>query len=299
MSGASDTPPASGPGLVATCWTSAGTARPGDADERSPFRVEDRVRAVAEGGWAGLGLVAADLEDARAGEGLPALAARVRAAGLRHVEVELLDGWWQEGLGDAARRRRWELLLEAASALGAAFVKAAPPPGPAQAGLADLVAPLRRLTAEAAGAGTRLALEPLPWSGVASIPRGAELVRAVDDPGFGLVVDAWHVFRAGTSLEELAAALTPGAVLGVELDDADPTRVGTPFEDTRDRRRYPGEGGFDLVGLVHVLRGAGFDGPWGVEVLSDAHRALPLAEALRRAHETALAVLRAAGVGAR
>ncbi len=281
-----------GPDLVATCWTSAGDVLPASGDERSPFGLAERVSAVAAGGWAGLGLLHADL-DGLGASGLADLAAQVRGAGLRHVEVELLDSWWEH---DDAWRPRWELLLAAASALGTAFVKATPPPAGHLSATdpAALVDVLRRLAEEAAAAGTRLALEPLPWTAVASIPAGADLARAVDHPAFGLVVDAWHVFRAGTPLDELAASLAPGGrsvVLGVELDDAEAVPVGTLFEDTRDRRRYPGEGSFDLVGLVRVLRGAGFDGPWGVEALSDAHRALPLVEALDRARDAALGVL--------
>jgi sugar phosphate isomerase/epimerase len=131
----------------------------------------------------------------------------------------------------------------------------------------------------------------MPFTAVASIPQGAELVTAVGHPACGLVVDAWHVFRAGTTPAEVAACLTPDILFGVELDDADPAVVGTLFEDTVHRRRYCGEGTFDLPGLVRALRDTGFDGPWGVEILSDEHRARPLVEGLRMARDTALGVL--------
>ena len=39
------------------------------------------------------------------------------------------------------------------------------------------------------------------------------------------------------------------------------------------------KGSFDLAGLVQVLRDIGFDGPWGVEILSTSFRALPVREA--------------------
>ncbi|WP_222711087.1 sugar phosphate isomerase/epimerase family protein [Quadrisphaera setariae] len=275
------------PALVASCWTSAGDALPAGDRERSPLPLAERVRAIADTGWVGLGLLHADL-DGLSAEGLADLADLVRSEGLAHVEVELLDGWWDD---DSAWRPRWGLLLAAARALGAAFVKATPPPAGHPG---DLVPRLRSLAGEAAAAGTRLALEPLPWSAVDSIPAGADLARAVDHPAFGLVVDAWHVFRAGTSMDDLAAALAPAprsVVVGVELDDADADVVGTLFEDTRDHRRYCGEGSFDLHGFVRVLRAAGFEGPWGVEALSAEHRALSLDDALVRARDAALAVL--------
>jgi sugar phosphate isomerase/epimerase len=80
-------------------------------------------------------------------------------------------------------------------------------------------------------------------------------------------------------------------IFAVELDDAAPDVVGTLFEDTVDNRLFCGEGCFDLTGLVAVLRDLGFDGPWGVEILSTSYRKLPVADALRLAAETALAVL--------
>jgi sugar phosphate isomerase/epimerase len=120
---------------------------------------------------------------------------------------------------------------------------------------------------------------------------GAEIVAAAGHPAAGLLVDAWHVFRADTSLEELRAALRPEMIFGVELDDAAAEVIGTLFEDTVDRRLLCGEGCFDLRGLVATLRDLGFDGPWGVEILSTSYRALPVGHALKLAAGSALTVL--------
>jgi len=67
--------------------------------------------------------------------------------------------------------------------------------------------------------------------------------------------------------------------------------VGTLFEDTVNRRRYCGEDAFDLVDMIAALRIAGWTGPWGVEILSDEHRALPVEAALARAAESVRHVL--------
>ncbi len=276
--------------LLATCWTSAGDSAP-LRDELSPVPVADRVHAVAAGGWQGIGLNATDLHAVRDGIGLTALRDLVDAAGLRHREVELVSDWWTTGAPKVESDATRDLLLDAAVALGARHVKAGSPFGEDPSTWPTLVAPLRELVRVAAHRGVRVALEPLPFSSVISVPLGARLVAEVDHPGLGLLVDAWHVFRAGTGLEELRDALAPGSVFGVELDDADPEVVGTLFEDTVERRRYPGEGCFDLEGLVRVVAGTGFDGPWGVEILSAGHRALPLEVGLRRAHDAAYAVL--------
>lgn len=137
--------------------------------------------------------------------------------------------------------------------------------------------------------GTRIALEPMPFSMVGSVPAAAELMRKVDMPECGLVVDYWHVFRAGTTFGELSRSLEAQQIFGVELNDADAEIRGSLFEDTRDNRRLCGQGDQNVTGFIRTMKAIGFDGPWGVEILSKEHRKLPVKEALRQAHATALA----------
>lgn len=276
------------PELVASCWTSAGSVAPLDRPETSPVPIADRIEAIAATGWSGFGLAHDDLAAARAALGFPALRDLIDGAGLHYVEVELLTDWWDEGLA-AQWRPQFDLLLEAAETLGARFIKVGTAIGAPLNNLDFLVEPLRRLTAEAALRGTRIALEPMPFSMVGSVPAAADLMRKVDMPGCGLVVDHWHVFRAGTSLENLSASLTADQIFGVELNDAAREIRGTLFEDTRDNRRLCGQGNQDVTGFIQTLKSLGFNGPWGVEILSNEHRALPVKEALQAAHATTFA----------
>ena len=250
------------PELVASCWTSAGSVAPLQTPETSPVPIADRIEAIAATGWSGLGLAHDDLAAARASLGFPALRSLIDDAGLRYVEVELLTDWWDESLAP-----RWQpqfdLLLEAAEALGARFIKVGTTIGHPLADLDFLVKPLRRLTAEAAQRGTRIALEPMPFSMVGSVPAAADLMRRVDVPGCGLVVDYWHVFRAGTTLDELSARLGADQIFGVELNDAAADIQGTLFEDTRDNRRLCGQGDQDVTGFIRALKSLGFQRPLG------------------------------------
>lgn len=282
-------------GLVATCWTSAGGVLPASASERSPLPVLDRVDAVASAGFLGMGLVYDDLAAVHAGMGLEALHDYAVARGIRHLEVELATDWWLDP-GRVAWRARWELLLEAARVFRSPFIKIGTSLGERVTSIDPFVEPMRRLADEAADAGTRVALEPLPFALIASMPQGAELVRAVDHEAAGLVVDHWHVHRAGTTLEQLAEALDAAMVFGVELSDADAERAPgrTLFEDTRDNRRYPGRGDQDVVGFIRTMAALGWRGPWGVEMLSDEHRALPLDVGLRSAFASTVECLNAA-----
>src|SRR3954452_6386713 len=106
--------------LVATCWTHAGEVRPLDDPESSPLPIEQRVAAVAGGGWDGIGFAQADLEVAARTIGFDTLAAQIRQAGLRYVEVELLVDWWRS---PDRWRPSWDLLSSAATTLGAETLK--------------------------------------------------------------------------------------------------------------------------------------------------------------------------------
>ena len=57
------------------------------------------------------------------------------------------------------------------------------------------------------------------------------------------------------------------------------------------RRRLPGDGEFPIGDYVAVCRELGYDGPWGVEVLSEELRNLPIEQIFERAYDTTRAQL--------
>jgi sugar phosphate isomerase/epimerase len=61
--------------------------------------------------------------------------------------------------------------------------------------------------------------------------------------------------------------------------------------DGRTAVALPGEGTFDLVGLVRLLDDMGVEAPLSVEIISAEHAARPVTEAARRAHDAARAVV--------
>lgn len=156
------------PALVATCWTSAGDVAPLDDPEISPFSAVDRIHAVASTGWAGIGFGQDDLRVIRDTISFPTIRAEIEAAGLRHVEVELASGWWRQD--DLSWRETWKLLLEAAHGLHASFVKIGTAFGSPVEDITPFVNPLRHIADEAAEIGTRVALEPLPFGFIGSMP---------------------------------------------------------------------------------------------------------------------------------
>jgi sugar phosphate isomerase/epimerase len=214
--------------LIATCWTSAGDVTPMAASEQSPHDVLERVRAVADTGWSGIGIGYHDLKHVDETIGFSALRDAIVDAGLTYTEVELIDNWRQPaGTANLVR----DLLFRAATGLDAIHVKIATPVGPVQNDQDWFVDSLRSLADHAAERGVRLALESMPYTMLGSVPQAADLVRAVDSDNLGLLIDSWHVFRAGTTLEDLRKSVTADIIFGVELDDAAELPIGVLLED--------------------------------------------------------------------
>jgi sugar phosphate isomerase/epimerase len=262
----------SSPELIATSWTSAGDVRPGRGRDASPLPIDERIAAVAAAGYAGIGLGWPDLDAARRTIGYGELRRRIAEAGLSHIEVEFLDDWWIDGPRRSASDVVRAELLQAAEALGARHVKvgcgAFGDPRDHRRLRAELVA----LADQAAEHGTRIALEPGAGSALDLTGEAIPLLAAVAHPAAGLMLDPWHLVRAGLPFEQALDGLPLEFVVGVELSDGEATCRGSLFDDTFDRRLPPGRGDFDVAAFVAVLRGIGYVGPWGVEVMSEATR---------------------------
>jgi sugar phosphate isomerase/epimerase len=281
--------------LLATCWTHAGDAVPVAGHNLSPLDLRVRAEAVAAAGFTGIGFTINDLQAAEGSYSLPDVSRICDDLGLVHVEVELLEGWWTTGEPRRESDRTRASLLAAAEALGARQIKIGPDVAdvdgtfPPLADVDHWAAELHRLAAQATEVGTRVALEPLPFSNIADFRLAAELIDAADHPAAGLVLDIWHLERGPSTLADLAE--TPGdRVFVVELNDAPAPQSTDLFYDTIHHRVMCGSGTFDVRGFIKILQGIGFTGPWGVEIISDAHRSRPLQEALADAHHTTLTV---------
>jgi sugar phosphate isomerase/epimerase len=264
---------------------------PVDGHRLSPLDLRARAEAVAAAGFTGIGFTIDDLDAARATYDLPEVRQICDDLGLVHLEVELLEDWWTtDGRREESDRTRASLLA-AAETLGARQIKIGPDVEavdgtvPLLADVSHWAAELHRLAVQAADVGTRVALEPLPFSNITDFSSAAALVAAADHASAGLVVDIWHLERGPSTLAELAEI--PGKkVFVVELSDAPAPQSTDLFHDTIHHRVMCGAGTFDVRGFVTTLQRIGFAGPWSVEIISDTHRRQPLAEALVAAHRT-------------
>lgn len=278
------------PDIIASFWTIAGDKLPHDVPLVAPFPVADRIAAASRAGFTGMGFHFDDVADFRLRHSDAELRTRFADAGIRWIELEALIDWFADGDRGTASAAGRQQALEQAAALGAFQIKAA----------GDLSGdwPIERmaesfasLCREAADLDVRVTIELLPFSNLNTVERGRRIVELAGAPNGGLMFDAWHVQRGGMALADILA-LPPGMIAGIELNDG-PAEAEEPdfYTDCVFNRRLPGEGEFDLGGLVAAARASGFDGPWGIEILSDAHRALPLQDAADRAFAAARKVL--------
>ena len=277
------------PALIATCWTSAGDAGPLRGDERSPVPLAERITAIAQTGWDGIGLVHADLVHARDTIGYQQLATMIREAGIDIVEVEFLNDWWTAGEERAASDLVRAELFEAATALGALHIKVGAGMTENPLPLAHIAGAFRDLADEAADAGIRLALEATPFSHLRTAQEAVDVVTSSDSPAAGLMIDIWHTYKTNLSHDDLWKVVPIERVVAVEVDDGferTNKTVSEIFDDTTCHRTYCGRGDFDTATFIRRTIDAGYQGPWGVEIISDEHRRTPVVKGLRTALAT-------------
>jgi sugar phosphate isomerase/epimerase len=282
------------PDIVAACWTSGGDCAPLPGIEVSPVPLDERIAASTDAGFTGFGIVAHDLQAyLTSGGTFGTLRTTLEAHGVTTVELEFLVDWWLPEAERAASDATLALLLEAAGELGARDVKIGPDISGGALDLDRAAAGLHRVADAFAQHGTVVAMEFMPFSNIPTLAAGLEVVRKAEHPNAGLMVDIWHLIRAGDTLEDLAA-VPLNLITGVELNDAPAEQVGSGYEDTVLRRQLCGQGDFPVVPFIETLTRMGWAGPWGLEIINEQYRTRPVDEALREAYATTYAALEAA-----
>jgi sugar phosphate isomerase/epimerase len=280
--------------LVALYWTVSGPVQVHTGREWSLFDWRDRCAEAARAGFRGLGLWHADVAHQLETRSLKEMKSIFDDAGLRYLEVEFLwEFFVPEGepkRTDSDRLRRQ--LFETAAAFGesAHHIKVGNIP--------ETPCPLERLIEEyaalcddaAAHTDAKVAYEIIPFDpNVHTLEDGLRLVSQADRPNGGLAIDTWHLGKLKIPPAEMRQV--PGRHLAwVELSDAPSVEyMDDPIDEVINHRKLPGEGVFDIPGYIEALSDAGYPGPWGVEVLSEELRSLPIEEEFDRAYATTMA----------
>ncbi|MDR1727206.1 MAG: sugar phosphate isomerase/epimerase [Acidobacteriota bacterium] len=273
--------------LIASYWTIAGPVHPHSAQEFSPWPFEERVKAASKAGFTGIGLKEVDVAHTLERLSLKDMKHILDDNGIRHVELEFISDWFLDGEKKKQSDKIKHLLLEVAEALGARHIKA----GDFDTTLTPmpkLIESFAALCKDAENYGTKILFELIVDAMIKTLPETLEMLSGADAKNGGVMLDLWHIVKLRIPYEEVAK-IPRRFMLGVELNDGTLECPWDLHEDTVNHRRLCGEGEFDIKGFVKQILAAGYDGPWGIEVLSEELRKKTLEEAATQAYATTIA----------
>jgi sugar phosphate isomerase/epimerase len=275
--------------LLASYWTIS-CGLPHTDREYSPFDFRERVESAARAGFTGFGIWHADLAHVLRTRTLNEMKQILDDNGIKYLELEFLTDWFLDG----ARKKQSDvskaMLLDAAEALRAHHVKV----GDfyqETASMPRLIEAFAELCAEAAGRGTRVGFELMPFAMIRTLQDSLQLVEGAGASNGGICLDTWHIVKLEIPYAELRR-IPAQYIISVELNDGTFECPWSLHEDTVNHRRLCGEGEFDIKGFIVAIEDAGYCGPWGVEVLSEELRKWPLERLTTRAFETTMAQFR-------
>jgi sugar phosphate isomerase/epimerase len=280
--------------LVALYWTTSGPVEVHGGREWSLFDIADRCAQAERAGFKGIGIWHADLEHILETRTLAELKTLLNDHGLVHNELECLLDWFLDPADESRRAAdaTRALLFEAAAVLEPHHIKVANIfSRPCELPL--LTERYGELCAEAAErTDARMVYEFMPPDvNVRDVDTALAVVEGAGTANAAMAIDTWHMAKLGIPLDDLRRI--PAQYLGwVELSDGQWENMPDPVDETINYRALPGEGEFPIREYVAAVRDAGYDGPWGVEVLSQQLRELPIEQIFDRAYETSLAQLR-------
>ena len=159
-------------------------------------------------------------------------------------------------------------LCKIASEIEGPYIVVVPSPLPdglSRAGAVEhSVAALRELSRVAERHGVRLAFEFLGQTdcSVQTLELASEIVEQVNRDNVGLVIDSFHFYVGGSSLNSIEA-LDPSRLFIFHINDAE----DLPRHRLEDRHRLlPGLGILPLRQIISALKRAGYDGVASVEI---------------------------------
>ncbi|WP_036496773.1 sugar phosphate isomerase/epimerase [Nocardia sp. BMG111209] len=244
--------------------------------------IADRIAAATAAGFGRVSVSPFDVATAAQAGTTPAdLGRRLRDAGLEVVLDGLMN--WYPGRpltsSPTAAFTAPEVLDMCAALRPAALTVLARPT--CEISPDEVAAAFGDLCDRAQESDTRVQLEFMPMMAIGDLAAAWTVVGAADRANGGLLFDTWHFYRGNPDFGTLAN-LPGDRIFGVQVADST-VPEGSLIEDTF-RRAVPGDGRFDLEGVLRALDRIGGLRWIGPEVISPVTAAMPPVEA---AHLTA------------
>jgi len=272
------------PELANLYWSAAGLY-PGEG-EISPYDFETRVKSTARAGFTGIGLWHTDLEHILVNRTLRDVRAILDDNGVGAFEVEFIADWFVDGQRRRESDARKKRLFEASAALSAHHIKVGDFYN-TPVTMSRLIDEFGALCLEARTIGATIGFEFMGSAMIHTLEESRAMVEGAGQDNGGLIVDIAHVTALDIPFAEVAQ-IPRRHLVAVELNDN--VAKSAPGY-SPGRRKFCGEGAFDIQGFVAACRAAGYDGPWAVEVFSPELTAVPIDELNTRAFDSTMAAL--------
>ena len=234
-----------------------------------PWAVAEAVQRYAKAGIKGITV----WREALAGFDCAATGRLIREQGL--AVVSLCRGGFFPAATAAQRQQAIDenrRCIDEAAALGAPLVVlvcGAVPGQPLAESRRQITGGIAAVLPQAAGAGVKLAIEPLhpmyadDRSAVNTLQQARAICQELRSPSLGIAVDVYHTWWDDRLAEDIAACGREGTLFAFHVCD-----WRTPTEDLLDDRGLMGEGCIPIRQIRGWIEAAGFTGHHEVEIFS-------------------------------
>lgn len=252
----------------------------------TPGEFTDRLEALSDVGWKGVGLVGSEFPELTRDFGVQGLHQLLSDSGIQWTELELDSRYWFAE--DARSRTFLGGILDAAATLGVRCVKLVPPIGSSSSRKGNINAlegHLKSLLTSDAASALQFGIETMAISEFSDIAIMRAALSELGSSRVGLVLDTWHLIKTGITPERLMKIVSPEDIKAVELAGALDTNSTANSKELRkesaDSRMLAADSSTPLGPYVEAFLSLGWNGPWDVEVLSEQIRQLPLRDSLQ------------------
>lgn len=248
------------------------------------------IAAASQAGFKALEIWAAKMDDYLAEHGVMELKALFAAHGVQPASINSIEFITFRPPEEYQQiKARCRELGELAQALGCDKIVVVPSPIPESGATekeirAESVRVLRELAAIAEPYGVKLAFEFLgfPWCSVRTLGQCYDIIKEVNQPNVGLVIDTCHFYAGGSDLHDIERLHAPKLFI-FHINDVE-NRPRETIEDAH--RLLPGEGIIPLDDILIRLSHIGYDGLCSIELFRPEYwerDSVELARAARRA----------------
>lgn len=232
-----------------------------------PVPILGKIGIAGAAGYAGIELWHDDIDaHLKSGGHLGDITAALSDHNLCVPTTIHMKGWFNSSGDDhVARMDECKWKMEQATAVGAEYIIAGPPRESADRNRgAENYHELLMIGHEI---GVKPAMEFLGFvEDINTIEDALEIITAAGHPDGTIVLDPFHIYRGGGSIESIAK-LTAEQIAICHFNDAP---ASPPREEQQDRDRvYPGDGTLDLRRLISLLREIGYAGCLSLELFNE------------------------------